>query len=505
MLSVHQGYFVSSVKKAAVLASMTLMVAACGQETVDAPVDKVTSEKPNIVLIMADDLGYGDIGAYNPASKALTPSLDQLASEGMQFSDAHSPSSVCTPTRYALLTGRYAWRSRLKSGVIQGYARKLIEEDRETLATLLKREGYQTAAIGKWHLGLGNNTAEEEKVEKPFWDENGDIVNGMRSVGFDYSYGLPSSLDFQPYFFMENDKLVGKIAKERVAASDRKRFGGNGFWREGVASEGFDFEEVLPRFAEKAVEYIHGQAANAGEPFFLYMPLPAPHTPWMPTEKFQGISGAGPYGDFVTMVDDTVSQVLQALKDTGVDENTLVIFTSDNGSKWPQLDIDTYDHLSNGHLRGQKADIHEGGHRVPFIVKWPGKVEAGSNSDQLLTLTDIMATFVDYFSVELAADAGPDSFSILPAILGEGEGPRASAIHHAANGMFSIRRGDWKLIEGLGTGGFTQPRVIKPADGETPYQLYNLASDPLEANNVVDENPEVFEKLLKELNEIRAE
>lgn len=488
-------------KRVAIFASLTLAVAACDKETVSKP---IKSEKPNIVLIMADDLGYGDIGAYNGDSKAPTPSLDILASEGMRFTDAHSPSSVCTPTRYALLTGRYTWRSRLKKGVIQGYARKLIEEGRETLGTLLQRQGYTTAAIGKWHLGLGNNTAEEEKIEKPFWDENGDIANGMRSVGFDYSYGLPSSLDFQPYFFMENDKLIGKIAKERVAASDRKRFGGNGFWREGVASEGFDFEEVLPRFTEVAVSYIHKQKTeNTDNPFFLYMPLPAPHTPWMPTEQFRGISGAGPYGDFVTQVDDTVRQVLQALKDTGVEKDTLVIFTSDNGSKWPQLDIDTYDHLSNANWRGQKADIHEGGHRVPFIVKWPGKVAQGSESNQLLTLTDIMATFADYFDVSLTSDAGPDSQSILPVILGEGKGSRKSAIHHAGNGQFSIRSGDWKLIEGLGTGGFTSPRVVEPKEGETPYQLYNLVDDPAEKNNLADDQPETLEKLLEELNAIR--
>lgn len=475
----------------AAMAGLTLPVAADGK-------------KPNIVLIMADDLGYGDIGAYNSDSKAPTPSLDILASEGMRFTDAHSPSSVCTPTRYALLTGRYAWRSRLKKGVIQGYARKLIEEDRETLATLLKGQGYQTAAIGKWHLGLGNNTAQEEKIEKPFWDENGDIKNGMRSVGFDYTYGLPSSLDFQPYFFMENDKLVGKIAATRVAASERKRFGGKGFWREGVISEGFDFEEVLPKFTEVAVSYIHKKKAEKSDkPFFLYMPLPAPHTPWMPTEKFRGISGAGPYGDFVAQVDDTVRQVLKALKDTGAEENTLVIFTSDNGSKWPQLDIDTYNHLSNANLRGQKADIHEGGHNVPFIVKWPGKVAAGSQSDQLLTLTDIMATFADYFNVTLKPDAGPDSFSILPAILGNGEGSRISAIHHAGNGMFSIRSGDWKLIEGLGTGGFTTPKVLKPKEGETPYQLYNLADDPAEKNNLADDQPDMLATLIEELNAIR--
>lgn len=502
MLNLTHGFVITARKRSLMIVSLMLAMTACEQDTPDTPADNA---KPNIVFIMADDMGFGDLGAYNADSKAPTPSLDQLAREGMQFSDAHSAASLCTPSRYGLLTGRYTWRSRLKQSNVRAYGRKLIEEGRETLATLLNGQGYHTAAIGKWHLGLSNNTKEEEAKEKPYWNEDGEIANGVLTVGFDYGFIIPSSLDIPPYVFVENDKLVGKLSAKRMPAGDRKRFGGDGYWREGQMAEGFNHEAVLPIFTEKAVAYIHEKAENKDEPFFLYMPLPAPHTPWMPTEKFRGISGAGPYGDFMAQVDDTVGQVLKALADSGIEDETLVIFASDNGSKWPQMDIDKYGHLSNGQWRGQKADIYEGGHRVPFIVKWPGKVKAGSHSDQLMVFTDIMATFADYFSVDLKADAGPDSISLLPVLLGKGDGARSSAIHHAGNGMFAIRRGEWKLIEGLGSGGNTAPKKIKPKEGETPYQLYNLASDPSEKNNVADKNPDVVATLLSELNKIRAE
>lgn len=450
---------------------------------------------PNVIVILADDLGYGDVGCYNPQSKAPTPHLDRLAAQGMRFTDSHSPSSVCTPTRYALLTGRYCWRSRLTKGVLQGYAPMLLEPGRLTIGSMLQSRGYATAAIGKWHLGFGD--AERVDYFKP-------LRPGPNDVGFDYFFGIPASLDIEPYVYIENDRCV-EPPTETIEGSGLDRKPGYAFWRAGAIAPGFRHVEVLPKLGEKAVQYIEGRASEPGQPFFLYMPLTSPHTPWLPTQEFVGRSGAGPSGDFVTQTDHVIGQVMEAVRRIGAEENTIVIVTSDNGSFWTPEEILQYGHRANGDWRGQKSDLYEGGHRVPFLVRWPARVKAGQVSSQLTTHTDILATVAQIIAAPLPPDAAEDSFSFLHAMEGRAAPPHArrSAVHHSGQGRFAFRAGDWKLIEGLGSGGFTPPANPKPKPGDPAGQLYNLADDPGEQNNLYDHHPQVVGELTRQLDEVR--
>ena len=469
-------------------------------------------QQPNIVIILADDLGYGDIGAYNVESKIPTPNLDKLASDGVRFTDAHSPAAVCTPTRYSLLTGRYAWRSRLKSGVLWGYSPLLIEPDRQTVASLLRDAGYSTAAIGKWHLGFGDlepdffGSANGETTSRE--QENSALAPGPNEIGFEYFFGIPASLDMKPYVYIENGSPVQPVNGTIVAASNLRREGGAGFWRRGQIANGFTHTEVLPTISRNAVSYIRQRSvANAENPFFLYFALTAPHTPWLPTEEYQGRSQAGPYGDFVVQVDDIVGRIVSVLADTGDSENTLIMFASDNGAHWLPSDIQEYGHLANGSFRGQKADIFEGGHRVPFIVKWPARIEGGRTSKQPMTLADVMATISAIVDAPLGEGAAPDSFDISQELFQSDEGisvAREPLIHHSMDGMFAIRKGEWKLIEGLGSGGFTQP-AREGNDAVIAYQLYNLQNDPEEANNLAARYPGVVNDLARRLDEIRTD
>ncbi|MEM8484319.1 MAG: arylsulfatase [Bacteroidota bacterium] len=460
------------------------------------PLASEEASPPNIVLILADDMGYGDPGAYNPASKIPTPGIDRLAQEGMRFTDAHSPSAVCTPTRYGVLTGRYAWRTSLKSGVLWGYSPNLIDTARVTVASLLKEAGYTTGGVGKWHLGLG--TGDSTNYFAPLHPNPADH-------GFDYFYGIPASLDMQPYVYFQNEKVI-EMPTAEVEASAHRRQEGGGFWRGGPVAPAFEHVDVLPEITEKSVSFIEAQASS-DDPFFLYVPLSAPHTPWLPTAPFKDKSGAGYYGDFAAQVDASVVDILEALDAQGFTENTIVIYTSDNGAHWYPDDIATFDHLANLTLRGQKADIWEGGHRVPFVVRWPGTVDAAAVNDVLTTHTDLLATFAAVVGTTLPDDAGEDSFNMLPAWLGQGvaEPIRPAAIHHSLDGMFAIRKGPWKLIEGRGSGGFTQPQRITPAAGEPAGQLYNLDTDPTEATNLYLDEPAVVADLQALLDQARQD
>jgi arylsulfatase A len=451
------------------------------------------TDRPNIVLILADDMGYGDPRCYNPQSKIPTPRIDRLAAEGMRFTDAHTPSSVCSPTRYGLLTGRYAWRGRLKSGVLNGYSPALVEPERMTLASLLKGAGYRTACIGKWHLGLGNT----EPV-----DYGGSLSPGPNSVGFDESFVLPASLDMAPYVFVENEKVTARPS-ETIAASAMRRHGGDGFWREGAIAPGFRHVDTLPTLTKQAVNFVERQ--SIGKPFFLYFPMTAPHTPWMPTDAFRGRSQAGYYGDFASQVDDTVGQVVDALDRKKLADRTLVIFTSDNGAHWLPGDIERWSHRSNGNWRGMKADIWEGGHRVPFIVRWPGVVKPGSQSDQLWCHTDALATVAEIVGHVLPSDAGEDSFSAYGAIAGRpAKRPaRQAIVHHAADGTFAIRQGPWKLAMKLGSHGFSEPKNVEPEPGGPTGQLYNLAEDAGETRNRWLDEPQTVERLTRLLDDYK--
>jgi arylsulfatase A-like enzyme len=468
-------------------AAAAVLSVACASAA-DAP--KPAPSRPNIVLILADDLGYGDLGCCNPGSKIPTPNFDRLASQGLLFTEAHTPSSVCTPTRYGLLTGRYCWRTRLKSGVLNGYGPALLEPGRMTLASLLKKHGYATACVGKWHLGLGD--AKQTDYSRP-------LRPGPLTVGFDRFFGIPASLDMAPYLYV-NDEAPLVAPTEKIGDSKMRRVGGEGFWRAGPIAPGFRHIDVLPTLTDKALGWIAERAGHAAEgktPFFLYFPLNGPHTPWLPTAEFQGRSGAGPYGDFVMQVDDVVGRVMAALDKHKLADDTLLIVTSDNGAHWMATDIQKYAHRSNLDRRGQKADIHDAGHRVPLLVRWPGRVKAAARTAEPVCLTDFLATFAAVVGETLPADAGEDSADLSPLLLGRPlTAPlREAVVHHSADGMFSIRQGRWKLIEGLGSGGFTAPKREKPVPGGPTGQLYDLAADPGETRNVWAEHPEVVSRL----------
>ncbi len=450
---------------------------------------------PNVVIILADDMGYGDPGCYNKQSQIPTPHMDRLAAQGMRFTDAHTPSAVCTPTRYGLLTGRYCWRTKLARGVLNGYSPMLIEPGRLTIAGLLKKANYTTACIGKWHLGLG--TQQPTDYAQP-------LRPGPNSVGFDYSFIIPASLDMPPYVFVENE-AVTEAPTATIGDSKMRRYGGGGFWRGGAIAPSFKHIDVLPTCTAKAEAFLRKQTAD--KPFFLYLPLSAPHTPWLPTDAFRGKSKADWYGDFVAQVDATVGRVLAALDDTKLAHDTLVILTSDNGAHWLPEDIQKWNHRANGPLRGQKADIWEGGHRVPFIARWPGKIQAGSTSAELICLTDLLATTAALVGTRLPNDAGEDSYNLLPTLLGKKrDGPiREALVHHSADGTFAIRQGPWKLAMALGSHGFSNPKDLEPEPGGPRGQLYNLADDLGETKNLWLQEPKVVARLTALLEKYRKE
>lgn len=470
---------------------------------------------PNIIYILTDDLGYGDVSILNPSSKIPTPNMDQIAANGVSFSDAHSNSSVCTPTRYGVLTGRYAFRSRLKSGVLWGYSSSLIEPERETVASFLKTNGYNTACIGKWHLGLDWKKKDQskeipdikwkQKVEANF-DDNVDyssyISGGPSDHGFDYSFIIPASLDMSPYCYIQN----GHVVEEPIGYTAGKLPEDEGrgvFWRTGKMSPSFDFDKVLPAFVDTAAHYISTQAQNE-DPFFLYLPLPSPHTPWLPDSKYDSVSGAGKYGDYVAMVDDMIGRLVKEINQAGISHNTLFIVTSDNGADWRPEDIEATDHLANYIYKGRKADIYEAGHRIPFIAQWPGVIPSGIRSDQVMCTTDLFATLAGLLGQELPENNAEDSENLWPAFIGQDhESIRDYTIHHSLDGYFSIRKGKWKYTPHLGSGGFSDPKSIKPEKGEAPGTLYNMEIDVKEENNLYSDYPEVVAELSELLEQAK--
>jgi arylsulfatase A-like enzyme len=452
-------------------------------------------KKPNIIYILADDMGYGDLSCFNEASKIQTRHLDELADRGMRFTDAHATSAVCTPSRYSILTGRYNWRSSLKRGVSWSWSPPIIEPDRMTVASYLAGHDYTTGCIGKWHLGWdwarrhpepdGDLTEEGVDLSKP-------IKRGPTTVGFDYFFGISASLDIPPYVYIENDRPT--IPPDRRIEARK----GKEFWREGPISPDFEHADVLPRLTKEALGFID-QHADDEDAFFLYFPLPAPHTPILPRAKFQGLSETNAYGDFCLMVDDVVGQVMAKLAHHGIVEETIVVFTSDNGCS-PMADFDELaevGHKPSYVFRGHKADIFEGGHRVPLIVRWPQQIAAGSQCEQTVCLVDLLATVADILGDPLPDHAGEDSVSNLPVWQGEtlDANLRQATIHHSIDGSFSIRAGRWKLEMCAGSGGWSFPRPGKESDGLPPIQLYDLDDDISEIRNVQDQHPQVVEHL----------
>jgi arylsulfatase A len=453
--------------------------------------------KPNIVFILADDMGWGDPHCFNADSKIATPHLDQLAAQGMRFTDAHAAGSVCVPSRYALLTGRYPFRNTGFRNPVKG---PLIQPDRPTVATVLRGAGYATAMVGKWHLGFDGGDQ---------FDYSQPLRGGPVDHGFDSFFGQHASLDIPPYFFIANDRCVEPASETIVASSSPDWSAVQGaFWREGKISPSFKHIEAFPIYTRKAVDYIEGRAKEpAGKPFFLYVAFTAPHTPWLPTEAFRGKSLGGLYGDFVTQVDDAVGQVLAALDRAKLSDNTLVFFTSDNGPVWYPEDVKKFAHSAAGPWRGMKGDAWEAGHRMPFIARWPGKIPSGATNPETICFSDMMATFADLAGAKLPADAGEDSFDLTPLLLGEKRSAplRDSLVSESSSGVMVIRQGPWKLIPQLGSCGFTKPGKIKPGPGDPAGQLYNLTDDPGEQRNLYAENPEMVQRLTALLEKIRKD
>jgi len=467
------------------------------------------SDKPNIVYILADDMGVGDIAALNPEAKVETPHLDRLISQGMNFTDGHTASAVCTPTRYGLLTGRYPWRSELKEGVVNGYSKALISADLDTVAKLLKRAGYNTAMTGKWHLGFDWTYKEGEtpvhelsvdskKVEN-LVDYTKPFSGGPVDCGFNYFYGMVASPGMPPYTFLENRNVTVLPTDQQAWFGPRADFPAGKkkdyerkatMLRPGVKAPGFESNQVMLRYTEKAVEYIEQQ--RAGKPFFLYVPYASPHTPVVPRDEFKGTSQCGIYGDFVQELDWSVGQILDTLEKMGMTENTMVIFTADNGhapASFPMHFKEKYGHDPELGLNGHKARLYEGGHRVPFIVRWPAKVAASSTCDATINLNDLYATCAALTGQKTDVNQGVDSYSMLDLLLVGSVYERPSSVYTDYGGRFAVRKGDWKLLL------HANPKQ---------QQLFNLKDDLNETQNQV-RNPElapVIDDLVKEITAV---
>ncbi|TFG11115.1 MAG: sulfatase [Promethearchaeota archaeon] len=458
---------------------------------------------PNIVFILADDLGYGDVGCYG-SERIPTPNMDKIASMGIIFTDAHSSSAVCSPSRYSIITGRYCWRSPLKRGVLWGYSWPIIEKNRQTIASMLKKRGYHTAAIGKWHLGLKWPTPDYQPImnlmeREPDVDYTKPIKGGPISLGFDYFFGIPGSLDMHPYCFIENDHTVGipSIMKEELYQQQV----------EGLMTLGWREEEVDIKFTEKAKDFLNNHVKEQfDKPFFLYFCASAPHRPCDVRPDFViGKSEAGDRGDMVVLFDWIVGQIYQELERLGLLDNTLLIISSDNGARATCYNGKDYDHKSNGNWKGQKGDIWEGGHRIPLIVKWKGYIPTNQICEETICLVDIFATLSAIVEEKVSNGAGEDSKNMLKAFIGNKaqESIRESIIHHSDIGYFAIRKGDWKLIKGLGSGGFTPPKRKIAKKGGPKGQLFNLRKDPQERNNLWNKKLELVETLNQKLENIR--
>lgn len=444
------------------------------------------AKDPHVVIILVDDMGYGDLGSFNPESKIPTPHIDRLAAEGMRFTDAHAPGPLCHPSRYGLLTGRFPFRTDVTKWPTQ----PLIEDGQTTIPSLLRDADYTTAMVGKWHLGFA-----EDGYDKP-------LPGGPIDRGFQSFFGMRASTDIPPYFYIRGDRAVEPPTNHIDAnQSDGWSPIQGAFWREGGIAPDLELIEVLPRFTDEAISVI--EAHDARSPLMLYLAYPSPHTPWLPTPRFEGKSGAGMYGDFMMMVDHEVGRVVEALKAAGMLDETLLVFTSDNGPVWYSEDVERLGHDSSGGFRGMKGDAWEAGHRMPFIVRWPARVEAGSTSDQIICFTDLLATFAEIVGRELPDGAGPDSISFLPALKGE-TFRRPPIVMESGSGLMMIRSEQWKLIAGLGSGGFSRPSIVQPGPGDPEGQLYNLEADPAETDNLFAEQPQIVERLQAEMRRIVA-
>jgi arylsulfatase A-like enzyme len=478
------------------------------------------TNKPNIVIIYADDMGYGDLNCQNPDSKIPTPNLNKLASEGMRFTDAHSSSGICSPSRFALLTGSYHWRRT--HGIVGAFGKPLFKDTDITLPQVLKTKGYSTACIGKWHLGWDWNIKNQPSGERSYWGQTHKVYlpedidwisplkGGPLDRGFDYYFG-DGTINFPPYAWIENERFV-EIPNDVFEFNQFEREAKEGDWdsRPGPKVKDWDPYKVLPTLTKKTIEWIGKQ--DSKKPFFLYFALPSPHMPIIPQDEFDGKSEAGAYGDYVYQTDWVAGEVLKALKENGFEENTIVIFSSDNGPEsiaWERAL--KYNHFSMGQFRGLKRDVWEGGHHIPFIVKWPGEIIAGSVSDEVICQTDIMATLAEITDIQLPENAAPDSYNFLPVLKGEKyTSPlREATIHNTDNQVWGIRKGDWLFINNYtGSGARKAPDAFMKLRGYTDYDtpglLFNMKEDEEQRDNLYEKYPEKNKEMEKLLQDYRV-
>ena len=465
------------------------------------PACSAQRDRPNILLVYTDDQGYGDVSALNPRARFQTPNLDRLVREGMAFTDAHSPDTVCTPSRYGLLTGRYSWRTRLKKGVMGAEGECLIADGRTTLASLLREGGYRTAMVGKWHLGMRfHGTKGDRDWSRP-------VLDGPVDRGFDYFFGIPASMNYGVLTYIENRRVLDPPTQwttkkpNEIAFADYRITPPYSASRDGLDLEvapSFNDQEVLTVLTDRAVSWIDEfvSVSSGQDRFFLYVAYTSPHKPVVPLQEFRGRSQAGAYGAFMIETDAHVGELLEALDRHGVTGDTLVIVTSDNGPETTYSErLRRFGHASSGGLRGGKRDLYEGGHQVPFIVRWPARIKPESRSAELVSQTDLVATFAELLGQDLGRGEGEDSVSFLSVLQGKERPPRPPLVHHSASGYFTIRDGRWKLNMIRGSGGSLQPRLVEPKPGEPRFELYDLAADIAEQVNVARENPDVVKRL----------
>lgn len=484
------------------ICALALIAQGCSQ-TDKVETKNTNIKQPNIIYILADDMGIGDVKAYGFDSKIKTPNLDRLANEGMMLTNMHTNSAVCTPTRYGILTGRYAWRTPMKFGVLHAHQKPIIEPERPTIARFLQQQGYNTAIVGKWHLGLDwkltddqppHQYGENVDIEKPFG--NGPLVNG-----FDYFYGIGASLDMSPYAYVENDKVLYTNIR-RMATRKETRQAGLVMSRPGWIDEEFEADQVLTNLTSKSIEWIEQQQTQTPEkPFFLYFPLTAPHNPVIPKKEFKGKSGLSDHGDFVMEIDHHIGRLLTYLDDKGLAENTLIVFTADNGVA-PVSSIErnqAQGHFSSGPYRGIKGMIYEGGHRVPFLVRWPNAIKAGLVSDYHGSTVDLYATLSDITGIPLTSEEAPDSISFLPTLKGEHiDDTSRGVVYHSDIGKFAIRQGKWKLLlhdKGGSTWRANPKDKHIPMTDPADIYLFDMETDPYERVNLQAKHPEKVKAL----------
>lgn len=461
---------------------------------------------PNIIFILMDDLGYGDCSTYNPESKIITPNIDRLAKQGIKFTNAHSTSAVCTPSRYSILTGRYCWRSWLKRGVFGGYGRPLVQPGEETVASFLKKYGYSTACIGKWHVGMtwqtkdGKQPPDHRSYNQMNVDFDKPITDGPINHGFDYFFGTAGCVsDDPPLCFIENDRTVGKVdtlyhTKDcfLMTIHDTTMFLKKG-GVEKMGVKGWRHQRADITFKDKTLQFIEKHVKNnPRKPFFIYLALAAPHVPWLPPEIVKGVSGAGPRGDLVMLGDMILEDIMVKLDLLGITENTLVVLTSDNGAR-----KGINGHQSEWKFRGYKGMDWEGGTRVPFIAKWPAKIPPGRECNQIITLADLLATTSAIIKKPLDKEAGEDSYNILSDLEGKCEPVHDVVVLHSGGGVYSVYKGNWKLI--VGTKGDGYLKGPKPG---SPGQLYNLKDNPYETEDQFERKPEIVRELMKDLDRV---